>query len=113
VGVKCIAGDENESAESLAMTVDHRALGVGYSNRTWDLIDANDRTQEQDRQMLASALASRQHWHEAGGADESLAVAEAGFDAFAAEARTLLAKVDDEDDRKLIEGQLASIPPIG
>ena len=33
-----------------------------------------------------------------------------GFERFAAEARELLAQVDDEEDRQLIESQLASIP---
>lgn len=33
-----------------------------------------------------------------------------GFERFAAEARDLLAQVHDDEDRRLIEGQLASIP---
>jgi hypothetical protein len=35
----------------------------------------------------------------------------AGFERFVAQARELLATVDDDEDRVLIESQLASIPP--
>lgn len=51
---------------------DHRALAIGYFNATWDLIDQPTRTAEQDRDMLSSAFASRQHWIEAGGTDGQL-----------------------------------------
>jgi hypothetical protein len=55
---------------------DHRSLAVGYFNGTWDLIDATTRTPEQNLEMLTRAFASRQHWVEAGGTDENLAVAD-------------------------------------
>jgi hypothetical protein len=56
--------------------VDHRELAISYFNRTWTMIDADARTAEQDREMVASAFASRQHWAEAGGTSENLAIAE-------------------------------------
>jgi hypothetical protein len=56
--------------------VDHRKLAGNYFNATWDLIDLPDRTPEQNRDMLAVAAASRQHWVEAGGTEENLAVAD-------------------------------------
>ena len=162
MGVVGVAAHAVAEAESLALTVDHRALAVGYFNGTWELIDLPSRTPEQDRDMLASALASRQHWGEAEGTAENLAIADwqvahvaslagwpdiastfaraayerartaelptwtrastaegmaracaaagdrAGYDKYAAEARELLAQVDEED-RNLIESQLASI----
>ena len=143
---------------------DHRELAASYFNSTWELIDLPTRTPEQDRDMVTSALASRQHWAEAGGADKNLAISDwqvahaaslagwpdmaksfataaydraraaslpawlrastaegmaraaacagdkAAFHKFAAEARELLTLVDDDEDRKLIESQLASIP---
>lgn len=163
MGVVGVAAHTVPEAESLALTVDHRALAVGYFNSTWELIDLPSRTPEQDRDMLASALASRQHWGEGGGEAENLAIADwqvahvaslagwpevavtfaaaayeraraadlptwmrastaegmaracaaagdrAGYDKYATEARELLATVDDEEDRNLVESQLASI----
>jgi hypothetical protein len=55
---------------------EHRALAVGYFNAAWVLIDTANRTPEQDRQMLATTCASRQHWQQAGGTDENLVVAD-------------------------------------
>jgi hypothetical protein len=55
---------------------DHRALAVGYFNSAWELIDTADRTPEQDRDMLGRAFASRQHWIEAGGTAQNLAVSD-------------------------------------
>jgi len=60
----------------MSESVNHRKLAVGYFNAAWDLIDIKDRTPEQDRDMVGTALASRQHWIEAGGTDENLAVAD-------------------------------------
>jgi hypothetical protein len=60
----------------MSADVNHRSLAVGYFNGTWDLIDATGRTPEQNMEMLTRAFASRQHWIEAGGTDENLAVAD-------------------------------------
>ncbi len=35
-------------------------------NKTWELLDRDDRTDEDDREMAAMALASRYHWRQAG-----------------------------------------------
>jgi hypothetical protein len=56
--------------------IDHRGLAVSYFNRAWELIDASDRTAEQDRDLLAAAFASRQHWVDAGGTAQNLAVSD-------------------------------------
>jgi hypothetical protein len=56
--------------------IDHRGLAVAYFNRAWTLIDAPDRTAEQDRDLLATTFASRQHWVDAGGTAENLAIAD-------------------------------------
>ena len=58
----------------MSADIDHRSLGVGYFNSTWDLINSTNRTSEQDRDMLTRAFASRQHWIEAGSADGNLAI---------------------------------------
>lgn len=55
---------------------EHRILAVNYFNAAWELIDLASRTPAQDRDMLALTFASRQHWQEAGGADDNLVVAD-------------------------------------
>jgi hypothetical protein len=142
-----------------------RALAVALFNRTWELIESS-RDPAQDREMLATALASRLHW-EGIGTDENLAAgdwlvahvasvlgnaelsldfanaaheratsadgmpdwlvastleglarahATAGHaaerDAYVARATAALSIVDDEEDRDLIESQLATVPDI-
>jgi hypothetical protein len=142
---------------------DHRALAAGYYNATWDLIDLPSRTADQDRDMLTLAFASRQHWIEAGGAAENLAIADwqvahaasqaglaevallfaqaavdraesadvptwlvasaheglarahaaagdgSSYQREAQRCRELLAQVDDEEDRALVQSQLDAI----
>jgi len=149
------AGDEASSA--------HRAFATAAFNRAWELIDATDRTPEQDRRMLVLAFAARWHWGEIG-TPENIVVSDwqvahvaslagevslamtfataaydgardaelpdwlrastaegmaracaaggdrAGHDRYAAEARALVATLDDPEDRALIESQLATIP---
>ena len=46
---------------------DHAQHGKEFYNATWELIDLPGRRPDQDRLMLATALASRRHWEEAGG----------------------------------------------
>lgn len=60
----------------MSEAINHRKLAVGYFNSAWDRIDLAERTPAQDRDMLGIALTSRQHWIEAGGTDENLAVAD-------------------------------------
>ena len=40
----------------------HRKQAVSNFNRTWDLIDKQDRTFEEDMEMIHTAHASRFHW---------------------------------------------------
>jgi hypothetical protein len=55
---------------------DHQAQAIAYFNAAWDLIDAPNRSTEQDREMLSLAFASRQHWIDAGGTPDKLAVSD-------------------------------------
>jgi len=50
-----------------------KTLAIESFNGAWDLIDAADRSPEDDRQMLLLAAASRLHWAEVGTA-ENIAV---------------------------------------
>jgi hypothetical protein len=63
-------------SDAAADAVDHQALAATYFNRAWDLIDTHPRSPEQDRDLLATAFASRLHWVEAGGTPANLAVAD-------------------------------------
>jgi tetratricopeptide (TPR) repeat protein len=47
-------------------SVDHRQLGVDLFNRTWTLMEAENRTPEQDDEMIQTAHASAYHWLQAG-----------------------------------------------
>ena len=42
--------------------IDHRQLGVDLYNGTWELLDRDDRTAEDDDAMVARAHASFYHW---------------------------------------------------
>ena len=44
----------------------HRRFAVDLFNHTWDLIEADRRTEDEDLDMLASALASLHHWRQVG-----------------------------------------------
>ena len=44
----------------------HRALGAGLYNRCWDLMEVEDRTTDQDDELLATAYASAWHWRQVG-----------------------------------------------
>jgi len=46
----------------------HRALGVGLYNHTWDLLEIESRTPEQDDEMIDTAHASAYHWRQVGNA---------------------------------------------
>lgn len=61
------AGDEAAGA--------HRAFAKAAFNAAWDLIDASNRTDADNRQMLTLAFASRWHWGEIGTA-ENVAVSD-------------------------------------
>jgi DNA-binding transcriptional MerR regulator len=44
----------------------HRQLGAGLYNRTWDLMEVEDRTADQDDEMVDTAHASAWHWRQVG-----------------------------------------------
>jgi hypothetical protein len=46
----------------------HRALGAGLFNRTWDLLEAEDRTARQDAELIDTVHASAWHWRQVGNA---------------------------------------------
>lgn len=46
--------------------MDHLELARTTFNKTWELLDREDRTEEDDREMAAMALASRYHWRQVG-----------------------------------------------
>ncbi|MCH2160767.1 MAG: hypothetical protein MK085_02720 [Phycisphaerales bacterium] len=49
--------------------VDHdavRTLAASLFNRTWDLLELDSRTTEQDEEMVHAAHASRHHWGQVG-----------------------------------------------
>jgi DNA-binding transcriptional MerR regulator len=46
--------------------IDHRTLGVDLFNRTWTLLEQDDRTREDDDELLHCAHASAYHWLQVG-----------------------------------------------
>jgi DNA-binding transcriptional MerR regulator len=46
----------------------HRALGAGLFNRTWDLLEVEDRNARQDAELIDTAHASAWHWRQVGNA---------------------------------------------
>lgn len=54
-------GIQKEEAEKL-----HKKLAIDNFNKTWDLIDLNNRTKEQDIEMIHTAHASLFHWMQIG-----------------------------------------------
>ena len=51
----------------------HRALGAGLYNRCWDLMEIEDRTLDQDDELIATAHASAWHWLQVGHAANRVA----------------------------------------
>lgn len=46
--------------------ITHRKLAVDLFNHTWDLLEKEERTVEEDQRMIHGAHASRFHWGEVG-----------------------------------------------
>ena len=46
----------------------HRALAAGLFNRTWDLLEREDRTARDDAELIDTAHASSWHWRQVGNA---------------------------------------------
>ena len=55
---------ENPAAEDVAAW--HRTFAPMAFNRTWELLDAEELTREEEEEVLASAFAQRYHWYEVG-----------------------------------------------
>jgi len=45
----------------------HRQMAAELFNRTWELLDLDERSEAGDREMLAAAYGSRYHWQVVGG----------------------------------------------
>lgn len=46
--------------------LDHRSLAVVLFNRTWELLDQESRSQQDNADMLTAAFTSRYHWLQVG-----------------------------------------------
>jgi hypothetical protein len=44
----------------------HRTLAPRAFNHTWELLDVEELTREQEEEMLASSFAQRHHWYQVG-----------------------------------------------
>jgi len=44
----------------------HRTFAPMTFNHTWSLLDLDERTRDQDEEMLASSFAQRYHWYQVG-----------------------------------------------
>jgi hypothetical protein len=55
---------ENPSHEEIQRW--HRTFAPRAFNYTWNLLDIENRTREQEEDMIASALAQRFHWYQVG-----------------------------------------------
>jgi hypothetical protein len=54
----------------MSSNASQRELAVAAFNRTWELIDTEQRTPEQNREMLTAACASRHLWNDIGGPEQ-------------------------------------------
>jgi DNA-binding transcriptional MerR regulator len=63
-----IDGKDDLMAEPKTTDVDHRTLGVDLFNYTWQFLEKEDRTRDEDDQMVHAAHASAYHWLHAQGA---------------------------------------------
>jgi DNA-binding transcriptional MerR regulator len=54
------------TSESLLSPEDERKIAISYFNSTWDLMEKEDRTVDDDDRMLHMAHASRYHWGQIG-----------------------------------------------
>lgn len=55
---------QNPTQEDIASW--HRTFAPMAFNNTWSLLDIEERTREQDEEMLASTFAQRHHWYQIG-----------------------------------------------
>jgi hypothetical protein len=57
---------EPYSVPPVAISDDRRQLAVDLFNRVWTLLETENRTREQDDELIHAAHASRHHWAEVG-----------------------------------------------
>ena len=76
-------------------------------NRAWSLLDTPQRSESQDLDLIHCAHASRWHWGRAGGPQEWAVGAWQRY-----RARELAAALPDPADRAVVEGDLATLPPL-
>jgi DNA-binding transcriptional MerR regulator len=63
-----IDGKDDLMAEPKTTDIDHRQLGIDLFNSTWTFLEKEDRTRDEDDEMLYAAHASAYHWRHAEGA---------------------------------------------
>ncbi len=80
--------------------IDHRRLGVDLYNATWELLDRDDRSVEDDDAMIAQAHAS---FHTGARSRRSAPPTSAA-------ARQVCASITDAEDREVVEADLATLP---
>ncbi len=49
---------------------DHRTIAVERYNHCWDLLERDERSQDEDFELLTAAFTSRYHWSFAGGPEQ-------------------------------------------
>ena len=54
------------SSEPDLESSDHRKIAVALFNRTWELLDKDNRTDAENAEMLTAAFTSRYHWQQVG-----------------------------------------------
>ena len=50
--------------------IDHRTIAVERYNHCWDLLERDERSQDEDVELLTAAFTSRYHWSFAGGPEQ-------------------------------------------
>lgn len=50
--------------------IDHRTLAVETYNRCWDLLERDERSQDDDFELITAAFTARYHWSFAGGPEQ-------------------------------------------
>ena len=95
---------------------DDRRLAVGLFDEVWALLETADRTPEQDERMIHAAHCSRlPDWiraeaHEALARGHLVAGETGDATRHAEEARAIAATIEDQDDREVVLGDLATLP---
>ncbi len=98
-----------------------RQVAVDCFNKAWALMEKQDGTRDDDDEMLHCAHASAYHWHQVGAAanraraewqcSRVYAILGRAEPRYVELGREATAKITDEDDRRLMEADLATIGP--